>query len=663
MRDHEDSLFARVDALLESLQTPLPPPDERARLRQRAHLTTDQLAQALQCEPQDVEAWETGASEPQGMQRAGYARLLSGLQSMGVPNHRQPATTGDSVRTPQPQSQVRPPTRSVPARNHPAPKSRFPHGPLAVIDQAGEGLTAHFADQTSTDVEADHLVDLIQWALSAGLGHERLHPHGKDADPLLVLTPPAMQYLGLPPTLEDRVGLRLPDSHPQISKLQAAGFKLTRSGFGPWTRTYLPVKDGKRACVQLALTGWGALSERDGWRLPSLPPGPLARLLGTYADRVITPTGSTAVCGQEVMTALRPPTRAERSPTGAGWVSAHNDNALSHPLEPAPCEAHDAHRLAQGRLPEDAMHEEAWDWSRIPTDSESTEFTHVVGLDINLAFVSVASSLVVGLNSAPRHVTRPHFDPKIPGAWLCDFSDAALDPRLPSPFTPTGQPPIGPAWYATPTLQHATQTLKINVQPLEAYLRDDSGRYLDPWNKRLSNAYKDTMAEAGIHPGMRQDVFLHAMQNLPDASEELLGLLAAIKATGKGGIGKLREGPRGTTAPYQPWPALNTPTWRPDIRAAVISRARTLMHSKMLKLAALTGRYPLAVLSDCVIYPAHRATALDVVPTGPDGQGLPGTFRLGVSPGYVKQEGTQPMDWHHHTHAQGINPARYIKDH
>ncbi|MEV7355363.1 hypothetical protein [Kitasatospora sp. NPDC091276] len=56
-------------------------------------------------------------------------------------------------------------------------------------------------------------------------------------------------------------------------------------------------------------------------RSPTTPPAPdLDRLFGTYATRALTPPhGSTAVSGLEIVTALRPPTRAVR--TEAGWTS------------------------------------------------------------------------------------------------------------------------------------------------------------------------------------------------------------------------------------------------------------------------------------------------------------------------------------------------------
>jgi hypothetical protein len=52
---------------------------------------------------------------------------------------------------------------------------------------------------------------------------------------------------------------------------------------------------------------------------------------------------------------------------------------------------------------------------------------------------------------------------------------------------------------------------------------------------------------------------------------------------------------------------------------------------------------------------------LDFLPHTPDGRPLPGGFRLGVSPGMVKHEGTQDLMWAVKMLDQGHNPARHIK--
>jgi hypothetical protein len=156
--------------------------------------------------------------------------------------------------------------------------------------------------------------------------------------------------------------------------------------------------------------------------------------------------------------------------------------------------------------------------------------------------------------------------------------------------------------------------------------------------------------------------FLAAMEQHRSGDPGPVCVLSAIKATVKGGIGKLRERPQGTGyRPGERWPALERPTWRPDIRAAVIATARVNIHRKLLRTAQASGLYPLAVLSDCVVYLSPGPSPLDVLPCTAEGKPAPGSFRLGVSPGMVKHEGTQPMsavlDWLE----QGYNPARHIK--
>src|SRR5690606_16433669 len=182
------------------------------------------------------------------------------------------------------------------------------------------------------------------------------------------------------------------------------------------------------------------------------------------------------------------------------WVSAPNPGALTQPVDPAPPEAPAEHPVAQG-WEGGFLDEEAYQWTRdvATLSDEECLLPWAVGLDINTAFLAAASRLVVGLG-APVHVSSPVFDKKIPGSWLVDLSHIELDPRLPSPFTPSGRRPDGPAWYATPTVAYAAE-LGYDVRPVEAFLRYETGAYLDPWHDRLKDAYAATMADLGVPVG------------------------------------------------------------------------------------------------------------------------------------------------------------------
>ncbi|MFF4324858.1 telomere-associated protein Tap [Streptomyces sp. NPDC001568] len=730
--NEQTALFAAVDALLEeaAAQDGLPHPDERKRLREAAGLSQEQIAKALSVRRETITSWETGRTAPRPPKRAAYARLLEGLAALhpvnavNAPTEPAPAPPpvnavnapipAEPVPAPAPVNAVnavnaeapapQPPTAAAPSPQAATPQAATPHGtplqdtasagraprrapttgkpraplpveghgPLAVLDGTGQ---AHATGGLVLPHPTTGLPDLITWALGpdADLRAPRLHRNGKDGDPLLVLTAAATEALGLPLTLEDRRALRLPDNHPVVKQLAKAKWQLTRRGFGPWPRIYRPATPGTgRQCVQLAVLPWGALDARAwGEDTAELPAPELAELLTTYAARVLTPRGSTAVTGLELMTALRPPTRAARDQATNTWVSAPVAGSLTRPVDPAPPEAPDEHPVvaalyprAHQRTPDEVLDEEAYDWIRDPellTDTECAR-THAVGIDVNMAFAAAANRLPVGLGPA-THTTTPRFDPKTPGCWLADLSSFRLDPRLPSPFTPHGTTPTGPAWYATPTLAYA-QELGLDVRPTEAWIRPDSGPYLDAWYTRLRDAYLATMADLGVTPALTEAEFLEAMTTYKEHSNTSTAVLSAIKATVKGGIGKLRERPQG--AGYRPgesWPALERPTWRPDIRAAVISTARVNMHRKMQKLATAADLYPVAVLSDCAVYLSDGPGPLDFLPHTPEGKPVPGGFRLGVSPGMVKHEGTQPLLWAVQMLDEGLNPARHIKGH
>ncbi|MEU9677772.1 helix-turn-helix transcriptional regulator [Streptomyces parvus] len=725
-------LFDAVDALIAS-RSPLPPPAERKRLRQAHGLTLDEVAAALQVRRATVSGWEAGKTEPRPPERDAYARMLKQLAQLypaGAPvppedtaipetpavaaapapsavepaqactaplgPAAEPANTAlrPAAPVPRPAATSRPTSRRPAAKATPASTpaggadARFENGPLAVVDVDADGQAlAYCVGGLVLDVPAKSLPSLVEWTLREGrFGQPKLSGPGKDADPLIVLTEVACEYYGLPITLtkEERLAGRLPEGHKVIKQLTRAHWQLTKRGFGPWARIYRPAQGSDRSCVQLCIPSWDALDTRHWADAAQLPAADLARLLGTYAARVMTPRGSTAVTGLELMTALHPPTRASEPDADGRRHSERNPGSLGKdPVDCAPCEAPDGHPLLADlprfhqRTPEEVLVEEAYDWARPLTDAECLR-PHLVGIDVNMAFAAGANGLTVGLG-APTHVKNPVFDAKLPGSWLVDLSHvdlsrvklakdkwAQLDGELlPSPFTPKGERPTGPAWYATPTVAYAVE-LGYDVRPIEAYVRHDNGRYLDAWYNRLRDAYLATMADLGVHADLSPEEFLKAMDGYRQRDPQLAVVVSAIKATVKGGIGKLRERPRGEGwKPGQPWRALARPTWRPDIRAAVISRARINMHRKIVKHAAFTGQYPVAVLSDCAVYASDGPSPLDFLPYR-DGKPLPGGFKLGINPGLVKHEGTQSVLWgegvREQFNAPELNLARYIKD-
>ncbi|WP_331729609.1 telomere-associated protein Tap [Streptomyces platensis] len=737
-------LFDAVDALVAS-RSPLPPPEERKRLRQAHGLTLDEVAAALKVRRATVSGWESSKTrtEPRPPEREAYARLLEKLAELypaptdtatptqdtaPVPETFTGAPAPAEIRTPpsaqasdaaatitEENTQTRPaadtvtapaaaarpartartsPTSRRPSAKKAAKKTtadaadpRFENGPLAVVDCEDGVVSAYCVGGLVLDVPAKSLPALVDWTLTeAKLGQARLHRNGRDADPVLLLTPAVLERYGLPAELsqEERRAGRLKDSHKVVKQIGKAGLQLTQRGFGAWTRVYREPEGSKRRCVQLCIPAWGALPV-DEWdnkndpQLPTMHGADLARFLGTYADRVMTPRGTTAVTGLELMTALRPPTRAEKDPTTGAFKPAFNDDALTRLYDVVECEVPDEHPKLKGkfarhhqRTPAEMLMEEPYNWCRQLTDDECMQ-PYLVAIDVNMAFAAAANGLTVGLNG-PTHLTgNPKFDSSLPGSWLVDLSHVDLArvfgrtvdvDRLPSPFTPTGEHPTGPAWYATPTVAYAVE-LGFDVKPIEAHVRTQTGRYLDPWYKRLRDAYVATMADLGVTTDMGSQEFLDAMARSKDVDPTLALVLKAIKATAKGGIGKLRQRNRGQVPYYEPWPALERKTWRPDIRAAVLATVRVSMHRKMMKTAAAADVYPVAIGTDALVYPSPGPSPLDFLPYTDEGKPVPGTFRLGVSPGMVKHQGTQTVLWaeeQFETQGGVFNVANLIKN-
>ncbi|MFE1452719.1 telomere-associated protein Tap [Streptomyces olivaceoviridis] len=714
----ENELFSAVDALLEEVaQDDLPSPEERKRLREAAGLSQEQIAKALKSRRETIGNWESGVTEPRPPKRAAYARLLEGLAARfpapaadaptapapAVPEaFTGPAPAPVTVPPSRPKTAASSTTRPAASSRRPGAKKaaakkttsaatadpRFENGPLAVIDCEDGQVSAYCVGGLVLDVPAKSIPALVDWTLTeAKLGQARLHRNGRDADPILVLTASALERYGLPATLsqeEQRAG-RLAAGHKVIKQIEKAGLQLTQRGFGPWARIYRDPEGSKRRCVQMCILPWNALDARewdkkDDPQLPTMHPADLARYLGLYAARVTTPRGSTATTGLELMTALRPPTRAEKDPDTGEFKRAFNDDALTAVYDVVECEVPDEHPILKGkfarhhlRTPAEMLMEEPYDWCRPLTDEECAN-PYLVVVDLNMSFAAAANGLTVGLNG-PTHLTgNPQFDPALPGSWLVDLSHVDLSrvqvggrtidgDRLPSPFTPKGEKPEGPAWYATPTVAYAVE-LGFDVAPIEAYVRTQTGRYLDPWYKRLRDAYVETMADMGVTTDLTGSEFLEAMARRKQVDPTMALLETAIKATAKGAIGKLRQRSRGQVPYYEPYPALNRETWRPDIRAAVLANQRISLHRKLMKTAAAADLYPVAIGTDAIVYPSPDPSPLDVLPHTPDGKPAPGTFRLGVSPGMVKHQGTQTVLWaeqQFEEHGGVFNIANLIK--
>lgn len=123
--------------------TPLPPPEERRRLREAGSLTRARLAERVGVRPDTVRAWESGRSTPRGRNREMYAKLLAALAQEAVAvRQKEHDMTVLTVR-PDPASATPPPTAF--AQAPPPPPAPRAEAAALTPAQAFDALYAYCA--------------------------------------------------------------------------------------------------------------------------------------------------------------------------------------------------------------------------------------------------------------------------------------------------------------------------------------------------------------------------------------------------------------------------------------------------------------------------------------------------------------------------------------
>lgn len=691
----------------------LPPAQERKRLRRACRLSLHHVASACSVSESTVHTWEQNSSTPRGRNAAVYHQLLQGLEAyltktplsrasvplpdwaaLGSLRHhipfqdeaeatcwrcRQPTSqrVGGTpqhlgTRCPRPRASAEPPAPAATASPHqerqpassgcatapwvppvrrldyPSRGRRTTAGPLAVLQaDPGAGLVAHLTTGTTLPCPAHNTAQLLSWAVTAGLGTPAVHPTGLKTGPLLVLTDTATAHLNLPLTPPTPAQRHPRSDYPLLLQLHDIGWQSDAQGLDAWCTVHPRDGDPAADAIHLAITDWGAL-HRDDWQLPAGLTAPqLAAFLGQYQRLLRTPTGTPAACGHRLMSDLRPAphhhatTRALLCPGRAG--------ALTRSVAPAPCEAPEGHRLARGRPAADSLAIGDIDWWRPPTDAE-TASPHVLCLAVNLLHVADSNNIPVADGPA-RPADHPAFHRKTPGSWLVDLSGVPGHPHLPAPF-----PADGPAWHPTEAVAYAQQC-GIPIQPMKGYLRTGTCRpYLTFWYQHIRQAHFAALARLGITKEMPPDAYCHAVEHLTGNDSTDLALLRAVHASALGGIDMLANQPRDPDhIPGQPFDTPRSPTWRPDLRASILANARANLHRK-LAMTARTGRFPLAVYQDRIIYASHSPSLTDLT-DDPES-----AFRLGLSPGQVRPVATRSMAWYLQQCGQQANPAHALKE-
>lgn len=512
----------------------------------------------------------------------------------------QPSAAQPEINQPQPQAHSHLPLEGSARRRRsvPAPPAGEFSAPAAVVDVDGIHLPGGAAVPLPERLE--HLGHLVDAVMTLRIGHRVSAGYAEPGQ--IWLTAELMTQLGLsldtgtrtkPVTVPDAVAA-LAD-RAAVTQATADGWEFGVPGensLRAWTKIRRIGEDVKQApflvlIPALADTASGVTTDDDG---NLYPPTQLATALARFAD------------------AVGRPWRITHQTVGYGLLRLKHPELAEHPAEhpePAQRQGNDGIEFV---------------WSRPVTDEERERMSFLHAYDRGGAHAAACSSVELGHGEATHHSNGVMFNAKTPGMWRIETPPAG-DWRYPHPLSPLqrAEPRIAvpglsddgaggrPVWVSTPTLAYAIE-LDYKPRVLEAWTWDDSGRLLESWYKVLRNARTQFLDVAG------NDAASIA------ASGQAYQILKGVYTRSIGTFGSVKV-PRDKAGRVM-W------HYRPGWRQAIVGTSRANLLRKIIKYGTETGRWPVAVVNDTVIYPSDDPNPVTAFPGDPKdlGRGL-GKFR------------------------------------
>lgn len=317
----------------------------------------------------------------------------------------------------------------------------------------------------------------------------------------------------------------------------------------------------------------------DATNMPLLAGDPghevLARRLGLLAHHLGYPYKlSPQTTGLDLAKALR-------------WRDHERLFAIHDPVEPA-------------TLPVEAD----LNWTRKPTAEELAEHQWVHAYDRSGSYLAGLAGLDLSVGAATHHPDGAPFDPKTPGYWRIEIPEGG-DWRYPNPLDPLGNAAGRVRWVTTPTLTLATE-LGYAPEVIEAYTWAEKARVFDSWYTRVRNAR--TALDTG-------DPDAHAArEQLKAIYTQTIGMIGSHQYMG------------------------GRKMYAPERRHAIIAKARSNIMRRVLQIGQDTGRWPVAIMTDTVIYTSADPDPVTAWPGDPDW--------LGRDLGRYKPEGTTTLAEH-----------------
>ena len=390
----------------------------------------------------------------------------------------------------------------------------------------------------------------------------------------------------------DKVAREMTADLPAVTEALAAGWKLGGDGksLGRWTRVW----QGSNKSVWLVLV---PALPRAPKAMPLVSGSPdhatLAKRIGLLASALGAPFHhSAASTGLDLMKDLR---RKDK------------DKGFFRVIDPVP-------PATIGNL------ESETNWCRTPTEEE-LEHTYVHAYDRAGSYLAGAAGLELGVGEAVHHPEGTAFVPKMPGLWLIEVPEIG-DRRMPNPLDWRGNSAGRVRWRATPGLEFAFDQ-EYEPKILEAYTWPERARVLDPFYEACRDARTeldswDPQVGDETDPDMKA-----ARDQLKQIYSETFGMM---------GSEKYRAG---------------KDDYDPARRLHVVSKSRT----NVLRFVARTGRdydrWPVAIVTDTVVYTSNEADPIKAWPGDPK--------KLGRALGQYKPEGTALLA----DHLQYLTGGRY----
>ncbi|MGB8403483.1 MAG: hypothetical protein WCE30_05300 [Mycobacterium sp.] len=262
-----------------------------------------------------------------------------------------------------------------------------------------------------------------------------------------------------------------------------------------------------------------------------------------------------------------------------------------------------------------------FNWSRSPF-SDELDMLYVHAYDRGGSYPATLPGLYFGIGD-PVHVTEDvTFDPKLPGYWLAKVPDTG-DIRMPYILNPGRSRSFEhPKWVCTPAIEQAVlQGYKVEI--LEAIVWTERKKVLEKFYDRIHHAADELDTDDPDDQATRNQS--KVMRNSG------MGMLASVTYM-KG-----------------------RPGFKPEWWFSIVSKANFNIIHNIIQIGNATGRWPLAVLKDTVLYASNDPDPAAAWPGTPE--------KYGRRFGQYKHEGSALMsDQVHYLTGKGYDGKEHLVD-